>query len=169
MEEIYKPTKYYQNIYEINYQLLKEENISVILFDLDNTIAKVKDKEPSQETIELFNKLRELGFKIYIFSNALPHRVKKFASILGTDKICFACKPLKRNYLKLLNQYSNKEIVAIGDQIYTDIKGANRHNIKSILGDRISKIESIFKKFNRLKERRLIDNKKIIVRGEYYE
>ena len=34
-----KPNNYYKNIYIINYQKLKENNIKCLLFDLDNTIA----------------------------------------------------------------------------------------------------------------------------------
>ena len=37
------PDRYYPNIYEIDYSKLKENNYSTLLFDIDNTIAKVDD------------------------------------------------------------------------------------------------------------------------------
>lgn len=64
---------------------------------------------------------------------------------------------------------TNSQIAAIGDQLYTDIKGANKLDITSILVDPISKNEFIITKLNRLKENRLINKSKIITRGEYYE
>ena len=56
----------------------------------------------------------------------------------------------------------------IGDQIYTDILGANKLNILSIYVDRLSSKESIITKINRLREQRLFKKTSIIKRGEYY-
>ena len=57
MKKNYKPTKYYPNIEQINYKLLKKEDIKVILFDLDNTIADNRDKLPRLEIAYPFPKL----------------------------------------------------------------------------------------------------------------
>ena len=77
--------------------------------------------------------------------------------------ITFMLNLLKENNLNC------KNIAAIGDQLYTDIKGANNMNIISILVDPISKNESIITKFNRLRENKLIKKYHIIERGNYYE
>jgi len=169
MKKNYKPTKYYPNIEQINYKLLKKEDIKVILFDLDNTIADNRDKLPRLEIAKLFKEIHKQGFKTIIMSNALPRRVKRFASVLDSDYIYLACKPLKRNYLKVLEKYPKESIATVGDQIYTDIVGANNLGIQSILVDRISAFESIFTFLNRFKEKHIIEKKRIIVRGEYYE
>ena len=80
-------------------------------------------------------------------------------------------KPSPRNYNKIIkeNNLKYEECAAIGDQLYTDIKGANNLGILSILVDPISKHEFITTKINRIKENKLINKTKIIKKGEYYE
>lgn len=167
---IYKPEAYFKDIFSINYNLLKKKGIKCLLIDLDNTIARVDEKYPEDKIITLINKLKK-DFKVIIFSNAITPRVNRFKKNLDLDAIPIACKPFSFSYKKVLKKYNykEKEIAAIGDQIYTDIKGANKMNITSILIDPISSKESLITKINRYKENKLIRNKKIIIRGEYYE
>ena len=165
-----KPDRYYKDIYSINYDLLKKENIKYLLFDLDNTIGDDREKTPSTKAIELFKKLKK-DFSLIIITNAMPFRAKRYADVLETDYYYLSQKPSKRNYIKIMKKYniSNEVMACIGDQIYTDIKAAKKLNIKNILTDRLSKYEHIFTKPNRLKEKLFIYNKGIIKRGEYYE
>lgn len=166
----YKPNSYYKDIFSINYEKLKESNTKYLLFDLDNTIADNRDKYPSNEVLELFNKLKK-DFKIILISNGLKHRVKRFGESLDIKYYYFSCKPYKHTYNKIIidNNINIEEMVCIGDQIYTDIIGANRLNIKSILVDRISNFESLLTYINRLRENRLIRKYKVFKRGNYYE
>lgn len=171
MKGNYKPTMYAKDIFSINYQKLKENNIKCLIFDIDNTIAATNIKHPQAEVIKLFENLKKENFTIIILSNALPKRVLNFGKILNAKTYFFACKPLSFNYLRIMKKYSlsSANIAAIGDQIYTDIKGANKLKITSILVDQISNKEFITTKLNRLKENHLISKTKIINRGEYYE
>lgn len=171
MKNLYKPTIYAKDIYSINYKKLKDHNIKYLLFDIDNTIANTNEKVPNKEVLSLFSKLKKEGFTIFILTNALPRRAKRFARILSTKTYYLSWKPLSINYKRIIKEYDlNKEnIAAIGDQIYTDIKGANKIGITSILVNPTSNKESIFTKINRLKEIILIKRTKIIIRGEYYE
>ncbi|HAB67259.1 MAG TPA: YqeG family HAD IIIA-type phosphatase [Firmicutes bacterium] len=166
----YKPSIYAKDIFHINYDILRQNGIKCLLFDIDNTIARVDERYPSPEVINLFNKLKK-DFKIIIITNAIRIRANRFKSYLNVSCLPFACKPLKKAYRKILKEYSYKEteIAAIGDQLYTDIKGANKMNIKSILIDQISAKESIITKYNRYKENKLISKTQIIKRGEYYD
>lgn len=167
---MYKPKMYVKDVLSINYKLLKDKGIKCLLFDIDNTIACVNDKEVTKDIIELFNNL-SIDFKVIIVSNAFKKRALLFSKILNVDVYPFACKPLRRTYLKVLKDYMYKmdEIAAIGDQVYTDIKGANRMGILSILVDPLGSKESIITKYNRLKEKCFVINKGIIRKGEYYE
>lgn len=171
MKHNLKPTIYAKDIFSINYDKLKTQGIKTLLFDIDNTIAKTNEKYPSQETIELFKKLKKDKFNIYIITNALKRRAMRFGETLEVKTYYFSAKPLKRQYLKIMKKHNTKreEIAAIGDQIYTDIKGANNLNITSILVDQISPKESIITKINRLKENKLIKKTNIIEKGKYYE
>lgn len=164
------PKIYKKDVYDINYESLKEKGIKYLFFDMDNTLIDNTTTIPSKKLLNLINKLNKMDFKLIIISNALPGRLYKFISHIEVlDSIYFAAKPLKKNYLKLIDKHNIKldEIACIGDQIFTDIKGANKLNLLSILVDPISKKEHIITKFNRLKERKIY--KYYLKRGEYYE
>ena len=168
---ILKPNIYQKDVFSINYDNLKTKNIKNILFDIDNTIVSTKEKQPSKEIINLFNILKEKGFNIFIITNALKSRADKFQKALNVKTYHFSLKPSSRNYIKIIkeNNLNIKECAAIGDQIYTDVLGANKLGILSILVDQISNKEFITTKINRLKEKRLIEKTNIIKKGEYYE
>lgn len=170
MSNLYKPRIYTKDIFTIDYNYLKKHHIKYLLFDIDNTIAEVFKKEPSIKTINLFNKLKKEGFTIIIISNALKKRASRFANSLNVKYYYLSSKPLKKTYLKIIKENNLKieEIAMIGDQIYTDILGANKLNILSIYVDRLSSKESIITKINRLREQRLFKKTSIIKRGEYY-
>ncbi len=169
--KLLKPAIYQKDVFSINYDKLLKQNIKNLLFDIDNTIASGKDKLPSKEIIELFNDLKEKGFNVFIITNALKKRASRFKEKLNIKTYHFSMKPSSRNYNKLIkeNNLNIKECAAIGDQIYTDIKGANKLGILSILVDPISNYEFITTKVNRIKENKLINKTKIIKKGEYYE
>lgn len=166
-----KPNIYVKDIFSINYEKLKNQGIKTLLFDIDNTIATTKEKYPNNKVKELFNSLKKDNFNVYIISNTLKHRALRFGEALDVKTYYFSAKPLKRQYIRIMENHNTKreEIAAIGDQIYTDIKGANNLNITSILVDQISPQESIISKFNRIKENKLIKETKIIEKGKYYE
>ena len=166
-----KPDKYYKNIYDIDYRKLKKKGIKYLLFDLDNTIGDNRCHHPEEKAINLFKELKELNMTPILISNALPWRVKAYANDLDCDAYWLSAKPRKKNYLKIINKYNPKqeEVACIGDQIYTDIKGAKRFGYTSILVDRISKYESYFSIPNRIREKINIYNKKVITKGDYYE
>ena len=168
---LYKPTIYAKDIFHINYKKLEENKIKLIIFDIDNTIAKTNEKYPTDKVVKLFKELKNNKFNLLILTNAIPHRAIRFKKYLDVDTYYLACKPSKLNYIRIIKKYKykNEEIAAIGDQMLTDIKGANKVGITSILVDPISNKESLFTKLNRLKEKYLISKKKIIERGKYYE
>ncbi len=168
---IYKPNYYYKDIFSINYKILKDNNIKYLLFDIDNTIGDDKKKSPSPKDIDFFNYLKK-DFTIILVSNAYPSRVRRYAELLNIkDYHYFSLKPLRRTYNSIISKYNiNAEIIAaIGDQLYTDIKGANKLNITSILVDRISNNETIITKINRLRENRIINKYNLLERGKYDE
>ena len=174
MKDLLIPDIYAQSIYTIDYKKLKEKGIKCLLFDLDNTIPQTYVKTPSKEIINKFEEIEELGFKVIILSNALKSRLKPFKEILNVDTSALSCKPLSFKYKKIMMMYNydEKDIAAIGDQLYTDIKGANKLNITSILVNPLSKRESILTKYNRIKENKLFnkwEKQGIFERGVYYE
>lgn len=93
----------------------------------------------------LFKKLHEMGIDTCIISNNKEPRVAPFANLVGSEYIFKAGKPKKTNYIKAMEIMGTdiSNTYFIGDQIFTDIYGANRTGIPSILVKPINKKEEI--------------------------
>lgn len=171
--DIFIPDVYQKSIYTINYKKLKRNGIKCLLFDLDNTIAPYKVTEPDVKVKELFARLEE-DFKVIIISNSPKNRIRPFKEKLNVDCAYSSKKPFKTKYKKILELYNFKidEVACIGDQILTDILGANRMGFTSILVNRVAKYETIFTRFNRFFEKFILKKlakKNLLVMGEYYD
>lgn len=172
--DIFAPDKYYHSIYTINYKALKKSGIKCLLFDLDNTLCPFTAVKPSVKEKELVEGLKDMGFKVIIISNSPQKRLEPFKEGFNVDTACSSRKPLKKKYKKILDLYKFKDtqIAAIGDQLMTDILGANRMGLTSILVDPLTSKEYKWTKINRFFEKivlRRFAKKGILVKGEYYD
>ena len=68
-------------------------------------------------------------------------KIEKVSKILKIDYLLFSMKPLKKGLKKAMKMLNEKpeNIAAIGDQIFTDVLGANRCKMFSILVKPIDK------------------------------
>ena len=84
---------------------------------------------------KLFKRIQEIGFKTLLLSNNNETRIKKFITNIDTPYIANAQKPTKNGYFKAMELLNVKkeETIFVGDQIFTDILGANRCGIPNIL------------------------------------
>lgn len=168
----YMPDYYYKNIFEINYNKLKKNNIKYLFFDVDNSILPYTMNYPQENTKKLFNKLKKDDFKCILFSNSNSKRIFNIKNALKVDAYTSCMKPLNKNYKKVLNNYKKEECIFIGDQIMTDVFGAKRNGFKVILLDRLDNKEPITTNFWRFLEKIVIKklNKKYnFEKGKYYE
>lgn len=168
------PDAYYKNIYTINYDKLRDNNIKCLLFDLDNTCIPYTECKPNKKLKELFDKLQNDGFKVIIFSNSPRSRLEPFKRELRIDCCANAGKPRKKNFLKVIKTYNLdlSEIAMIGDQLVTDIYGANKVGIMTILVNPMSDIDMPFTKIYRFIEKRKISKmskKGLFKIGVYYD
>ncbi len=169
------PDIYQKSIYHIDYEKLLDDGIKCILFDLDNTCIPYKDKAPNKKLIELFEMLKDMDFKLIIFSNAPKRRIAPFKKVLNVDCLARARKPGKKNFLKVLKlfNYELSDVAIIGDQLYKDILGGNKIGIKTILVNPMSLDDMIITKYIfrplEKKKYRLLEKKGLLKRGKYYE
>lgn len=167
------PDIYAKNIFNIDYKKLKKDGIKCVLFDLDNTIAPISQNEPSKDVKELFAFIDDLNIKIIILSNSRKKRVSPFKETLNVDSAYMSMKPLKRKFKKVLGMFNLdfSEVALVGDQIMTDVLGANRCGITSVLVDPLTDEDKFFTKINRKFERIILNKLKkkgIYEKGKYY-
>ena len=64
------------------------------------------------------------------------------------------------------------EVACIGDQLITDIKGANRMGMVSVLTDKLAKKDHFMAHFSRFREifiYRKFKKENVLIRGAYYD
>lgn len=169
----YIPSMYKKSIFDINYDKLKSIGIKCLIFDLDNTIALIDTKLIPEEVKTLFIKLKK-DFNIVIISNNTKNRISMFCDPIDITFVSFALKPLTFGFRKIKNKfnYKKEQMCMIGDQLMTDILGANRYEIYTILVDPLGKKDLKVTSINRFFEKKIL--KKLtktgeLERGKYYE
>lgn len=134
MFKVFYPYEYVDSVFSIDYDKLYNKGYRGIIFDIDNTLVHHGD-DSTKEIDELFITIQNIGFKTLLLSNNNEERVKRFLKNIDSLYICDAEKPKIDNYLKAVEMMSidKKETLFIGDQIFTDILGANKSGIANIL------------------------------------
>lgn len=128
------PYEYVESVFDIDYNILYQKGFKGLIFDIDNTLVHHGD-DSTKEVDELFKKIQNIGFKTILLSNNNEKRVKRFLKNIDSLYICDAQKPNVENYFKAVEMMNIKkeEAIFVGDQLFTDILGANRSGIASIL------------------------------------
>ena len=133
---IFKPTAMAERITDIDIRDLGKLSVRVILLDVDNTVVSYRDKTPLQGCLEWINEAIEAGFELFIVSNNQSReRVRLVAEQFSLPFEYLALKPLPKGFLKAFKRAGcdREECIVIGDQIFTDILGANLAGMKSVL------------------------------------
>lgn len=134
MFERFFPDAYMDSTYVIDFEKLYKEGIRGVIFDIDNTL--VPHGAPADErAIRLFVHLRSIGLDYCLISNNQLPRVKPFADAVQAKFVEDAHKPSRKNYLKAMKlmHVDLDSCIFVGDQIFTDVYGAKRCGMRTIL------------------------------------
>ena len=133
---MFYPKYYLNNLTEISDEIINENNIKGFILDVDNTLLDF-DKKLLSGAREWCDKMKAKNIKLCILSNSnKKEKVKGVANTLQIPYIFFGLKPLKKGFndaKKILEIEESANIAVVGDQIFTDILGANRVNMIPIL------------------------------------
>ena len=134
MLEKFYPDEYLDSAYDINYEEFYEKGYRGVIFDIDNTL--VPHGAPADERAkELFARLKAIGYSCCLLSNNQRPRVEMFNREIQVNFIENAHKPSRKNYRKAMELMKTREknTLFVGDQLFTDVYGAKRTGIYSIL------------------------------------
>lgn len=154
------PNEYIKGVEDLSIELLKKNNIKGVILDVDNTLIDF-DKKMPDGIEEKIKDLKQLDIKFCILSNSNKVRkIKDVAQKLDIPFIYFAKKPLKCGFEKArkILGLEAKNIAVIGDQIFTDIIGANRCKMFSVLVDPIEEKDYLVTKIKRPIENLIINH-----------
>jgi HAD superfamily phosphatase (TIGR01668 family) len=153
-----RPTLFVRSIQEIPYEEYKKQGIKTLFFDLDNTVMSYDEKMISVNNIAFLEQLKK-SFTIVIVSNSGYSRVSHACNHASIAFIHSAKKPFKSGYKKALKKASAQinTSLFIGDQLMTDILGASRMQLISILVKPLKqRSDHIFTRINRTIERAIL-------------
>lgn len=155
----YNPDYIFKKTLNITPEFLKSIGISNLLLDVDNTLTTHGNPEPAEGIEDWIENMHKNGIKLMIVSNNYKKRVEPFANRLGLPYSSFSKKPLPFGFFKAMKYlHSNKENTAVvGDQIFTDILGANIIGLKAIMVIAILEEDGIGFKIKRKFEKKYID------------
>lgn len=144
MFKSFYPDEWYASSWCIDYAKWYENGYRGVIFDIDNTLA-VHGGPPPQKTLELFAQLKAMGMKVCVLSNNKEPRVKSFADQVDCFYIYKANKPSTKGYERAMEQMGTDHgnTVFVGDQLFTDVYGARRTGIRSVLVQPIDPHEEI--------------------------
>lgn len=132
--QTFYPDEYLDSTYVIDFEALYEKGYRGVIFDIDNTL--VPHGAPADERAkELFARLKETGFACCLLSNNQRPRVEMFNREIQVNFIEDAHKPSVKSYLRAMELMgtNRSNTVFVGDQLFTDVFGARRTGIHSIL------------------------------------
>ncbi len=132
----------------VDLEELRDRGVKVIFADLDNTLAKYGQRTADRRLLDWLDEVAKAGLKVFVVSNSRKStRANEFCASAGLEFIKHAGKPKRKGFLRAMSLCGVEahECVMLGDQIFTDILGANRCSIRSILVKPIAN-DTIFRK-----------------------
>jgi len=156
MKKNVTPTFRFEKYTEITPSFLKENGIKGILTDLDSTLTEHDCPDVDEELSAWVYSMKSAGIPICIVSNNKTSRTAPFARKLGVGYFCNAWKPHRpvlRIALSVIGCHKDNSVF-IGDQLYTDIKGAVKMGMRSVLVKPIGTKSTPYIRFKRMLERK---------------
>lgn len=131
---IFYPSYYVEDVFSIDYEKLMTMGYKALIFDIDNTLVP-HGADSTNAVDELFAKFNDMGMKTLLLSNNNQARIERFKKSFHTLYIEEAGKPHPQCYHMAVEMLEVKpnEVMVVGDQLFTDILGANRAGLESIL------------------------------------
>ena len=153
------PKYTFEKVEDIPYELIKKDGIKLILMDMDNTLIDNR-KEYSKNLKKWIKDIKSKGVILYIVSNSFSTKiVKRISKELGVRYYYKATKPRRKGFKAVCEQFpdiSKSEIMMVGDQLFTDVVGARRMKMFSILVKQVDKKDLWYTAWKRPLERRLL-------------
>lgn len=136
---LFYPTLYRRRVTDITLEDLEKLGVKGLLLDVDNTLSTHGSQVLDPAVEAWLIRMQRNGIGLTVVSNALPRRVAPFAQKIGLRHIAFSCKPSPVGFLRGVSRLGlkRKQCAAVGDQVFTDVLGANLCGIPCIQLDPI--------------------------------
>ncbi len=129
------PRFIFPKITDIEPAFLKERGIRLLLMDFDNTMLPYTVDTPSEALLSWIAHMQESGIMLCIVSNSHKQRVPQFSEQYGVPCQTHAAKPGTKGIRLAMRRFGveRTQTALVGDQIYTDVLGANLAGVTSVI------------------------------------
>lgn len=154
MRKLFTPDWYIQTYRHLDLSRLQSLGIRILVCDIDNTLVAHDEAVPDEDVMAFVQAVKQSGLRMVLVSNNVKERVDTFAASLDVATYPFAQKPLKKTYLKMMKDQNCKpnQVAVLGDQLLTDMLGANRVGCYTILTQPVAQRDLRCTKINRFFE-----------------
>lgn len=128
------PNVIFDRLTQITPDYLHARGLTLLLMDFDNTMLPYTTDAPPQALLDWLACMEGSGVRLCIVSNSRKSRVPEFSARYGVPCVTGARKPATSGIRRAMKRFSavEAETALVGDQIFTDVLGANLANITSI-------------------------------------
>lgn len=129
------PNDIFSHLTDLTPANLQQSGIRLLMMDFDNTIVPYTTDMPTDRMLEWLSSMQQSGIALCVVSNSRKERVPLFCQRYGLSCVTGARKPFGPGILQCLSRYGipASQSALVGDQIYTDVLGANLVGVHSIL------------------------------------
>ena len=128
------PWEYAEDVFSLDYRKVYKKGFRAVIFDIDNTLVPCGG-DPTPETEALFREIRAAGLKVLLLSGRSKGQMERFNKNLQVPFIHDAEKPSPVPFIKAVMMLGLRldQVLCIGDQMFTDVRGANRACLPNVL------------------------------------
>lgn len=155
----FTPDEVFPDVYAVTPEYCRQKGVRAVVFDIDNTLAPYEISTPDERLVTHLKAFPAAGIKVALVSNNHPDRVELFNRDLGFFAQPDAHKP-KKDALKGVLAYfapvTGREILFVGDQLFTDVLTARKNGVRAVTVPPIQPRENLFFRFKRALEKPLM-------------
>lgn len=120
---------------DLTVERLHRAGVTFLMLDFDNTIVPYTNDVPTPEMEAWLQAMQASDIGLCVVSNSHKTRVVKFCETRGIPCITHSKKPFSKGIFQCRDKFSLdlSHAALVGDQIYTDVLGANCAGAVSIL------------------------------------
>ena len=129
------PKAIFQKLTDVTPEYLRAHGRTLLMLDFDNTMLPYTSKEPTVELLRWIDGMKRAGITLCVVSNSHKAKSPDFCKAHNIGCVTHSKKPTGRGIRRCLEKYGVPAFRAAlaGDQIYTDVLGANCAGVMSIL------------------------------------
>ncbi len=131
---IFRADKKFERFEDVTPEILKKNQVKLLLCDLDNTLRLHSEKEPTDELMDWIEECKNAGVKVVIISNnGRKKMMQKFCEPIKIDCVWWAKKPMSTKLTEAMQEYKFKpaETVMLGDKWSTDVLAAKFAKVRA--------------------------------------